>query len=343
MALIYGFLSDLQRERFVSRRKTWAVGGPLARACGAKLRSGGACPQLALAGEVRCLRHGGPDVARRFRARQMIAFERGDITPAAWAAAEARRAQNQLVERWKKDPRLAGATISLGAEEDAFQAAIAALGVRAEGLYPALADWLRWKWLRHQKDRPDSARWVRTVRDELPERQALADVKVQRVDLWPHSWRIRGGKAVAAALAAGGMALAREVAAREAEALALDTARAAKGADSKAKTLTSAPVKPWEAREGVGAKRRRPDQPKRAPSPRRVAPRPAPVPDSPDEIEALAAVLREVGPQVQAMFGALSGTGEQAAFLRDLRDVTAAPDDAGARRRWLGWASRRAE
>lgn len=339
MTRIHGFLSDLQRERFVSRRKTWAVGGPLARACGAKLRSGGACPQLALAGEVRCLRHGGPDVARRFRARQMIAFERGDITPEAWAAAEARRAQNQLVERWKKDPRLAGATISLGADEDAFQAAVAALGVRAEGLYPALADWLRWKWLRHQKDRPDSARWVRAVRDELPERQALADVKVQRVDLWPHSWRIRGGKAVAAALAAGGMALAREVAAREAEALALNTARA-KGADSKAKPLTSAPVKPWEAREGVGAKRRQADQPKRAPSPRRAAPRPAPVPDTAGEIEALAAVLRGAGAEVQAMFAELVRQEDRLAFAQDLKAFTAAPDDAGARRRWLAWVSR---
>ena len=114
MPITPGFKSELQRERFLAAAISYAVGGPQARVCGAKLRTGGFCAQLALAGEKRCMRHGGPDAARRFRERQKSRLETGSVSPAEWARAEAKRARNALLMAWRKDPRLPGRTIDLG-------------------------------------------------------------------------------------------------------------------------------------------------------------------------------------------------------------------------------------
>jgi hypothetical protein len=61
------------------------------------------------------------------------------------------------------------------------------------------------------------------------------------------------------------------------------------------------------------------------------------VPDRPDELAALGEVLRAAGPQVRAMYEAISRNEARVKFLRDLADYVNAPDDAGAQRRWLWW------
>lgn len=321
----------------------FCFGQPLAPqilACGARTRTGGLCALPALAGGRRCLRHAGPTAARAYRARQLKGLETGGVSPAEFARAEARRARNHLTDQWERNPARAGETIDLGANEGRFRDAASALGVSVDGLLPAVVDWLRWRFKRHQIDRQNGPAWVRAATVGLIRQRAKADQAMEWVGLGGRDKRTRAGRAIKAALRAGGLAQAQAVAdaitAAEADAPRepLDAYAAPSGA------LTAARVEPWKAREGVGAKRRQPDRPKRAASPRRAAPRPAPLPDTAGEIEALAAVLRGAGAEVRAMFGALSSTGERAAFLQDLADVTAAPEDAGARRRWLAWVSR---
>ena len=99
--------------------------GNAARSCG---RGGvSSARQLALAGETRCLRHGGPAVARRFRERQLRGFENGSVSAEEWARAEV-KARNALTDAWRKNPARPGATIDLGPDEGAFVAACAARG-----------------------------------------------------------------------------------------------------------------------------------------------------------------------------------------------------------------------
>jgi hypothetical protein len=336
------FNSETQRERFVDAATLYVRGGPLARTCGAKLRTGGVCSQLALAGEARCLRHGGPDAARRFRERQKAGMETGSVSPDEWARAEARRARNAVTYAWKRDPRLPGGTIALGKDEDAFRADARALGVDADALFPAVADALRWAWRRHAKDRPNEGAWQRAVRQELPRRQATADEAVVRRDLWPGDWRTKAGRAIKAALRAGGLARAEAVAAgfrQAAEASHHQTALPAK------RPLTDAAVKAWTARRaGEGWKRRLPDRmkpPKMTKVPGRPG-RPRKRPVEADELAALRHVLWQAGPQVQAMYGGLPDDAARLSFLLDLRAIIAAPEDGRAQRRWQGWVSRSA-
>lgn len=342
-----GFKSEAHRARFMEMNREFKRHGPAARPCGAKLRKGGFCTDLALAGEDRCRRHCGPDAAKRFRARQRREFERGEVAPEVWAAAEARRARNALEWAWTRDPRLSGATISLGEAEGAFQDAARALGVDVAGLFPAQRDWLRWRFQRTQRDRQDAAAWQRAVLTDLPRKRAAAEVAVMLADLGIKDGRTREAKAAKAAFRAGGVERARQAVEAMREAVALsqrgEEARVGPWAARKvAGPITRAPVKPWEARQGAGRwKRRLPDQPKpeAAPAPpKRPVGRPPRVPDSPAEIAALADLLRAAGPQVRVMFEAVPES-QQLAFLRDLAAITRAPDDARARARWAGWVA----
>jgi hypothetical protein len=250
-----------------------------------------------------------------------------------------------VTNAWKRDPRLPGQTIDLEADEDAFREDARALGVDADALYPAVADALRWTWRRHMKDRPNEGAWQRAVRQELPRRQTAADAAVQRSDLWPGDWRTKAGRAIKAALRAGGLARAQAVA------LGFQRATEARGLVNGGKpvpvktALTDAAVKPWTARPADEAwKRRLPDRTK----PLRVAKvpgrpgRPRKRPVTPDELAALGHVLGQAGPQVRAMFADLSTDEDRLSFLLDLRAVIAAPDDVRAQRRWAAWVSRSA-
>lgn len=342
MPRIPGFKSETQREGFNDAATLHVRGGLLARTCGAKLRTGGVCSQLALAGEARCLRHGGPDAARRFRERQRAGLETGAVSPAHWAFAEAKRARNALAWAWRKDPRLPGRTIDLGPDEAAFAASAAALGVDVDALFPAISDWLRWRWRRHRKDRPDAARWLQVVRDELPQRRAAADEAAAWASLGITDNRAKLGRAAKAALRAGGIERARAVvdAMRAASSAAVDVDVCGAGA-KPAGPLTTLPVRPWTARPAAGGwKRRKPDRTK-APSvasgPPKPIGRPRRTPDSADGLAALGEVLRAAGPEVRAMYDAIAGQEDRVRFLRDLSEYVSAPDDAGAQRRWQGW------
>lgn len=226
MPRIPGFKSETQRERFFELGLPHVRGGPLARNCGARLRTGGNCTQLALKDEARCLRHGGRDTARRFRDRQKAGLETGSVSVDEWARAEAKRARNALTLAWRKDPRLPGRKVDLGPDEAIFAASAADLGVDVGGLYPAVADWLRWRRRRHQKDRPDVARWTRTIREELPRQRAAADAAVAWADLGITDQRTKAARAAKAALRAGGVDGARAAveALRAAKEAALDVA-----------------------------------------------------------------------------------------------------------------------
>ena len=342
-----GFKSEAHRARFIETNREFKRHGPAARPCGAKLRKGGFCTDLALAGEARCRRHCGPDAARRFRERQQREFERGEVAPEVWAAAEARRARNALEWAWTRDPRLPGQTIDLGEAEGAFQDAARALGVDVGALYPAQADWLRWRFQRYQGDRQDAAAWQRAVLTDLPRKRAAAEVAVMLADLGIRDGRTREAKAAKAAFRAGGVERARQVVEALREVVALsqrgEEARVGPWAARKvAGPITRAPVKPWQPRQGAGRwKRRLPDlpQPEAAPAlPKRPVGRQPRVPDDPAEIAALADLLRAAGAAVQAMYGALPES-QQLAFLRDLGAVTRAPGDPKARARWAGWVA----
>ena len=338
-----GFKSAPQRERFTDASMLYVRGGPLARTCGAKLRTGGVCTQLALAGEVRCLRHGGPDAARRFRARQRAGLEHGSVSPDEWARAEAKRARNALQWAWRKDPRVPGRTIALGPDEAAVVADAAALGVDVGALYPAVADWLRWRWRRHQKDRPNAAAWLRVVGDELPRQRAVADKAVAWASLGITDKRTLEARAAKAAMRAGDVDRARAavdaVRAASSTAVNVDKGKAA----AKAGPLTSLHVRPWTARPAAdGRKRRQADRVKAptAPSgPPKPIGRPRRTHDSPDELTALVEVLRVAGPQVRAMYDAIPRHEDQVRFLRDLAGYANAPGDAGALLRWVGWVT----
>lgn len=344
MPLIPGFKSETQRERFFEAATLHFRGGPLARTCGARLRTGGTCTQLALAGEAQCLRHGGPAAARRFRERQKAGVETGSVSPDEWARAEAKRARNALTWAWRKDPRLPGRTIDLGPDEASFAASAADFGVDVDALYPALADWLRWRWRRHQKDRPDATRWQKAVREELPRQRAVADAAVAWLSLGITDKRTKAGRAAKAALRAGGIERARAAvdAMRAASSAAVDVDMD-KGGGKPAGPLTPLPVRPWTARPAADRwKRRQPDRQKAPPAqPRPAKPlgRPPRVPDSPEDLAAYGAALRAAGPQVRAMYEAIPRQEDRLRFLRDLAGYANAPDDAGAQRRWLGWVT----
>jgi hypothetical protein len=342
-----GFKSDTQRQRFADAATLYVRGGALARTCGARLRTGAVCTQLALAGEPRCLRHGGPDAARRFRDRQRAGFKHGSVTPEAWARAEAKRARNALQWAWRKDPRLRGRTIDLGPDEAAFATSATGLGVDVAALYPAVADWLRWRWRRYQRDRVDGTLWQKVVQEDLPRQRATADKAVAWASLGITDRRTVEARAVRTAMRAGDVVRAQAAvdALRAASSAAVDPDGVRAGA-APAGALTGLAVKPWTAGTGAdGWKRRLADRvksPARTPSgpPRPIGrPRRVRTPDCADELAALCDVLRGAGPQVRAMYEAIPRQEDGVAFLRALLAYANAPDDAGAMRRWTGWVN----
>lgn len=334
MPKLPGFKTETQRERFVSAASLYARGGPLARVCGAKLRNGKTCPQLALSGEARCLRHGGPDAAHRFRERQKRGLEAGSVSPDVWARAEAKRAKNSLEWVWRQKPNLPGRTIDLGADEGVFQDAVLALGVDLGSLYPAQADWLRWRYQRTQRDRTADAAWVRAVQVDLPRQIARAEAAMVWVRLGGLDKRTKEGRALKAALRAGG----EEQAAALALTLTLPLHKPPQGAFTPALKVWTAPPVPEPSKRG------QPDRIKR-PNPARGAAlkplgRPKVKPDTEDELTALMAAYSAAGPTVRAMFEALLAEQDRLAFLRALKALVDAPDDPSAHRRWAGWVQR---
>ncbi len=122
-----------QEQKFREANALVRRGGPQAKMCGARMRTGAPCAQPPIrAGKGRCLRHAGPKAAIEHRAAQLRAFKTGKISAEEWNRAEARRAANRLGRQWKKDPWVPGSTIDLGAHEGPFQGALD--GVDAECL-----------------------------------------------------------------------------------------------------------------------------------------------------------------------------------------------------------------
>lgn len=156
-------------ERFFEAAKPYRRGAATAPICGARLRTGAACPNPPIReGKGRCLSHCGPYAARAFRERQKRRFEAGSISAAEWNRAEARRAANRLGDKWKKDPWVPGSTIDLAEHEAAFRAALGGLDV--DGLAPAVADWLRWRYRRTQIDTKNDKAWMKARTQDLPAR-----------------------------------------------------------------------------------------------------------------------------------------------------------------------------
>lgn len=160
-----GFQSAEHRLSFEEGRAHFQRGGMSTKVCGARTRAGTPCQDVPLGGDTgRCLRHAGPKAARAHRERQLAQLRTGALAPEAFARAEARRARNALLDTWKKNPALLGATIDFGPGEAEFAAAAERLGVNVTALYPAVADWLRWRWQRHGIDCPNEAAWLLAVR-----------------------------------------------------------------------------------------------------------------------------------------------------------------------------------
>src|SRR4051794_33000312 len=119
MPMLFGFIDASHQAAFESARDQHRRGGGLAKCCGAKTRNGGSCMLPPLEGQTRCLRHAGPNGARRYRDRQLQELAAGHLDPAVFAKAERRRAVNRLKYLWKKNPWVPGATIDLGIHEKA--------------------------------------------------------------------------------------------------------------------------------------------------------------------------------------------------------------------------------
>ncbi len=123
-----------------------------------------------LLGERRCLTHGGPAAAGRFRDRQLEALGRGEIAWEEFQRHERRRAVNRLRGIWKKAPWTTGATIDLGEHEDRFRVDMRSGGFDVAGLAPAVADTCRWRWRRLRLDRNRLDDWRVFLTGELPDR-----------------------------------------------------------------------------------------------------------------------------------------------------------------------------
>ena len=333
-----GFKTDSQREAFFGQAIRHQRGGPLSRVCGALTRTGQTCTQIPISeGKGRCLRHCGPDAARAHRETQLRQMRTGRTTPAEFARAEGRRARNRLTNSWKNNPSLPGRTIDLRVHESAFQDAARALGVDVAGLYPAQADWLRWRYQRTQIDRTADGAWVRAVRVELPKQIADADAAMVWVRLGSPDRRTQAGRALKAALRAGGEASAAK--------LALEVAGSSPN-DAGAEALPSVPV--WVApAHSEPSKRGMPDRAKRqpqTPAGARAKPlgRPRAKQEAPYEVAALMSLYRASDSAVQRMFQAIDGDDDRLAFLRALQALVDDPHGASARRRWAAWVRRAA-
>jgi hypothetical protein len=328
-----GFKSDAQRKNFLAAAKMHQRGGPLSSICGARTRTGAVCTQVPInEGKGRCQRHCGPDAARARRETQLRQMQTGKTSPEAFARAEARRARNRLTNGWKKNPSLPGRTIDLGASEGAFLDAVRALGADVDALLPAVRDWLAWRFQRTQLDRKADAAWKRAVRVDLPKRIADADAAMVWVRLGNPDKRTKEGRAMKAALRAGG----------EARAAAL-AEKAQKRVTGGAGGVSAPSMEVWTSCAPEGPSRRslldrnKIPNPARAGGPKPLG-RPRKRPDTSNELAALMAVYWAADSAVQGMFQSIEGEADRLAFLRALKGVADAPRDPNARRRWEGWA-----
>lgn len=338
-----GFKSANQAENFHAAARLHRRGGPLAPMCGARTRTGAACTQLPLEGGARCLKHAGPDAARRFREGQLEGLRTGRVSPDVFARAEAKRARNALLDHWKKNPSLPGKTIDLGADERHFWDAASALGVEVDRLLPAVRDWLAWRWRRTQADRRNDAAWGRVVQIDLPRRVADAEKRMIWVRLGNLDKRTKAGRALKAALRTGGPDYAASLAA-DVGSVDMDADVTAGGRPADADRLTRLPVRPWTARPAdMTGKRTLPD---RAKAPKRAAeaksatmgrPRVKPLADGGVELAALAETLRTAGPAVAQMVAACVSDVDRLALVRALQAVRNTPDDLAAQARWAQW------
>ena len=301
--------------------------------CGVRTRTGQVCTQIPInEGKGRCLRHCGSDAALAHRDAQLRQMQTGKTSPAEFARAEARRARNRLTNGWKKNPSLPGKTIDLGGHEGAFLDAARAMGVDVGGLYPAQADWLRWRYQRTQIDRTADAAWTRAVRVSLPKQITDADAAMVWVRLGGLDKRTKDGRAMKAALRSGG----------EAFAASLSVVAPKQALDAPGAQFQPA-VRVWTAPPaGEPSRRGLPDRIMQANAAREAVPkplgRPRVRPDTEDGLAALMAVYWAAAPNVQAMFQALAGEADRLDFLRALKAIVDAPNDPNARRRWDGWA-----
>jgi hypothetical protein len=308
-----GFKSDAQRDNFEAATKLHRLGGPLAKTCGARLPGGkGLCGSPPVRSEKRCLSHGGPHAARRFRVRQLRELATGKLSPAEWARAEDRRARNVLKDRWKKDPRVLGATIDLGPDEWAFRDAAKQRDVDVDALYPAIADWLRWQWQRNQRDRGNLEAWMRICRSDLPKRTEKAHRAAQWAALGGYSRSTRHGRQLASSLAQDGPEAA------EALVEGWRTRALHQPSPSASYTpLTPLPVRPWCPPPFGGVKRRKADEPKEKPrsiiAPAKNHAQADPAAD--------AALLRSCDLNIRAMFLGIASHVEQREFLAALRGI----------------------
>ncbi|THD82412.1 hypothetical protein E7811_15320 [Aliigemmobacter aestuarii] len=269
----------------------------------------------------------------------------GKISAAELARAEARRARNALTWAWRKNPSLPGSTIDLGEWEGAFLASASGAGVDVGTLMPAVRDWLQWRFKRTQIDRTDAAAWTRALRTELPRRIMAADRAMVWVRLGNPDGRTKQGRALKAALRAGGEAHARALGfglARPPGETGADVdVDAAQGGLGPARSAPQWRASAPDGPDGRTGRRAMPDRTKAPPQVRDRLPgrpgRPRKTPESQDEIAELASVIRQAPPQVRRMFAALSRPEDQLCFLRTLRDLTANPDDPAAQGRWTRW------
>lgn len=337
-----GFKSATQAENFHAAARLHRRGGPLAPVCGARTRTGAACTQLPLEGGARCLKHAGPDAARRFREGQLEGLRTGRVSPDVFARAEARRARNALLDGWKRNPSLPGATIDLAADEGRFRDAASALAVSVDGLLPAVRDWLAWRWRRTQADRRNDAAWVRAVQIDLPRRVADAEKLMVWVRLGNLDKRTKAGRALKAALRTGGPDYAAKVAA-DVGSVDVDTGGTAGGRPAGADMLTRLPVRAWTARPAdMAGKRSLPDRVKAlkpaAAKPAKMGrPRVRLLADGGAELAALAETLRTAGPAVSQMAAACASDLDRLGLARALQAVRNAPDDPTAQARWAQW------
>lgn len=305
-----GFKSDAQRENFLEASRDHQRGGPLARNCGVILRDGTPCRRLPPKSEARCRVHGGPHAARRFRTRQIEGLRTGRVSPEEFARAEARRARNALLDRWKVDPTQAGATIDFGANEWRFVEAAQRRDVDVLTLLPAIADWLRWRWQRLQIDRQDDRAWMRTCREDLPRRASKAHAVAQWVALGRYRRAGRAGPVLASALKRDGFEAAQR----------LVSEWRTQGINPPPKQrpwkpLTPLPVRPWTPNTPqAGSKRLQPDNlPRERPKPMKgVKHLPDLTPEQAGE------VLREAGPAAIAMYQNVVSPLEQRRFIATL-------------------------
>lgn len=267
-----------------------------------------------------------PPRRRRYRERQLRGLATGSVSVAEFARAEEQRARNALAVRWRKDPRLPGCTIDLGPDEWDFREAASRRGVDVDALYPAVADWLRWKWKRYQKDRNDPAQWMRVCRETLPRKIEAAEAAAFWADLGGYDRRTRQGRELDQVLRHKGREAAQALV-KSWRAAGNDTPR-----QSTSPPLGTLSVNPWrENASGEGSKRLVPD-PKRPPA--EQIPTPLPVIDTEPDPDGDGALLRSFSSDIRAMYNAIPDQTGKMTFLSALRVLAESP---GSPRAWENW------